>query len=430
MAFAQQSKWGSIIAGISFVLVCLATLTPGGPPPPPGSMPVCTGWCDDPLMADFARNIVLFMPLGFGLRLAGVRMPWAILFGSALSATVELLQIRVVVGRDASFLDWTSNTIGTISGAVIAAELHRILLPRSVAATRFVICAVAAWIGVLALGAWGIQPAPTGFQYWGERTPRLRAFPPFRGALLSGRVEGSEMPSAPLPNEDILRRSMSLGQIRVNAVVLPGPHSPPAEIAPIVRVADRTQREILLLGRGGKELVFRYRARATALRLETPAFALERVFETQDGARDTIDPADSLAATLDHGHLVLSARTQQGFLVRRFDLSPGLSWSFFVPWDQWLGPDSAFVSMVWLGALLIPAGYWMGLASRGGGGRGLILVFICVASVVATVALIPTIFGLPASPSSEYVSALLGLGAGWVCSLLVRRLAATRGAVS
>lgn len=422
VAFAQQSKWGSIISGVSFVLICIATLTPGAPPPPAGSIPVCRGWCDDPLLADFARNIVLFMPLGFGLRLAGVRTRWAVLFGSALSATVELLQIRVVVGRDASFLDWISNTIGTVLGVLAAVYLYSLLRPRPRTAARLAICALGGWVFVLALGGWGIQPAPTGFAYWGERTPRLRTFPPFRGELRSGRVNGFEVPSGPLPNEDTVRKSLRAGRVRVDATVLSGPSTPPAEIAPIVRIADGTQREILLLGRGGKELVFRYRSRATAMRLEAPAFALARVFDSgSDGDEELLDPSESLSAVLDSGRLVLSARNQHRLRQLQFDLSPAVAWSFFVPWDEWLGPNTSFLSTLWLGALLLPAGYWTRGAARERKGRGRWIGLLALATVVATIAVLPRIFGLPAAPASHYVAGIVGLGAGWILAIFSSR---------
>jgi len=159
VAFEPQPKWGSIIAAISIAFICLVTLAPGAPDAIAEARN-CQPWCDDPLVADFIRNIVLFAPMGFGLRLAGVRPRWAILAGALLSATVELLQIRVIVGRDASVLDWISNTLGTIAGVGIADQLRAILLPLPRNALRLTIGAFTAWVGILILGAWGSQPAP------------------------------------------------------------------------------------------------------------------------------------------------------------------------------------------------------------------------------------------------------------------------------
>ena len=170
---AQQSKWGSIIAGVSALLICMATLTPGTPPAPNDSASICVGNCDDALLADFLRNIVLFVPLGLGLRLAGMRTGQAILFGSCLSAAVEILQIRVVVGRDASWLDWLSNSGGTAIGSVIAAELRILIRPDTRAARWLAISALILCILGLTLGGWGVRPAPSTADFFGERTPML-----------------------------------------------------------------------------------------------------------------------------------------------------------------------------------------------------------------------------------------------------------------
>ena len=78
MALSQQSKWGSIIAALAFIFIAVATLTPGTPVSAADAADVCRGWCDDSLVADFLRNIVLFMPFAFGLRLIGT-LSWKVI---------------------------------------------------------------------------------------------------------------------------------------------------------------------------------------------------------------------------------------------------------------------------------------------------------------------------------------------------------------
>lgn len=421
VAFEPQPKWGSIIAAVGIAFICLATLTPGAPAPPAAAVPKCQPWCDDPLLADFIRNIILFAPMGFGLRLAGVRGRWAILGGTLLSATVELLQIRVIVGRDASVLDWISNTFGTVAGVGIADQLRTILLPFPRIALRLTIGALVGWIVILVLGAWGIQPAPTQFPFWGQRTPRLRQYPPFRGQLLSGRVNGIELPSARLSNDENIRGPLRAGRTRVDAVVQPGLPSPPAEIAPILRVADGTLREILLLGRSSKELVFRYRLRATRLRLETPAFALARAFPlSRDLDGQEPEPPESLSVVLERGRLTLTAHSQTGTQQRVFDLTAGSAWSFFLPWDYWYGPNAALLSLFWLGGLLLPVGYWGARSVAGSRARWTALAApIMIAS--ATLLLLPQAFPLAPAKASQLIAAIGGLASGWIIATLVER---------
>ena len=405
---AQQSKWGSIIAGVSVLLICVATLTPGTPPSA-AALAECNGWCTDSLVADFARNIVLFLPLGFGLSLAGVRTSRAILLGSCLSATVELLQIRIIVGRDASALDWMSNSLGTIAGALLATHLSSLTRPRPRTAAALLVLALSVWVGVLVLGAWGIQPAPSGDPYWGQRAPELGDAPPFRGELLSARVNGLEIPSERLMNDDTIRAPLAAGRIRVEAIVRPGPSPAPGGIAPIVRIADGARREIFMLGRGGKELVFRVRLRASSLRLETPAFALAGAFQDEQNVQPKVaDLPESLFASVDAGRVRLAAR-QDGGPSREFDLSPAVAWSFFLPWDYWFGPNAAWISQLWLGALLFPVGYWAALAERDARRTMLITTTL----VVLTLILIPPLFSLPRVRLSHVLASLVGLALGW-----------------
>ncbi len=421
VAFEQQPKWGSIIAGISIALICVATLTPEAGAPPGGPTPSCERWCDSPLVADFIRNIILFAPMGFGLRLAGVRALRAILAGTLLSATVETLQIRVIAGRDASVLDWISNTLGTMSGVVLAARLRLLLLPLPRQAFRLTILALFLWVAALSLGAWGIQPAAPEFSYWGQRVPRLRQYPPFRGELISARVDEIEMPSARLAEDDGIRRSLGTGQLRVEAIVRPGLPSPKAEIAPIVRVVDEKQREILLLGRGGQELVLRYRLRATSAHLETPAFALAGVFDSGAALNQgEAEPAESLYATLDAGRLTLTARGRHGIRQQTFELTAASAWSFLLPWEYWYGGNAAGLSLFWLAVLLVPAGYWGARTIKEPRTRSKALA-LAVIVVPTTVAVLPRVFELAPATAAQFIAAFSGIIAGAILAALLAR---------
>jgi len=387
-------------------------LTPGTPPSPE-EIAACRGWCGDSLVADFVRNIILFLPVGFGLRLAGVRTSRAILFGTCLSAAVELLQLRVIVGRDASVLDWISNTVGTVVGTLIAIHSTSLIRPRPRTAATLTIAALALWVGILLLGAWGIQPAPSSDPYWGQRAPQLGDFPPFRGKVLSVRVNGVEIPSERMVNDDAIRAPLRAGRVRLDANVLPGPPPLSTGIAPIMRIADGAEREILMLGRGGDEMVFRVRLRASTLRLETPAFALASAFEDVPRVYPkVVDSPESLFASFDGGRVQLAARRKGHARSREFELNPGVAWSFFLPWDYWFGPNAASISRLWLWALLFPVGYWAAMTTEQRGARRPIL--ITMTFVALTLVIVPELFSLPHIRVSLVLSALAGVLLGWV----------------
>lgn len=410
----RNSKWGGTIAAVMFILICIATLTPETPASPAGPTEVCRGWCDDSHVADFVRNIVLFVPLGFGLRLAGIRSWKVILMGSCLSAIVELLQIRIIVGRDASILDWISNTTGAAGGAIAAARMRMLLCPRPEVAVRILTVSLLAWVGILTLGAWGVQPAPTKSPFWGQRVPQLGDSPAFQGELISARVNEVELQPGRMKSDSDLRASMGARRFSVHVTVRPAVRGSPSSIEPIGRVADRKRREILMLGRGGNELVFRYRMRATTLRLETPAFALAGAFHDDATSNDTkAAPPESLSAVVNNGIVELSAKGQHVNQERIFELGPAIAWSFFLPWDYWFGPSARLIAHLWLAALLFPSGYWMTVTMRKWGGTSVLVAISCV--ILGALLVLPSIFDLPLPHVWEFVAAGGGLAAGWMC---------------
>lgn len=423
-------KWGVTIAAVSFILICLATLTPETPGWPSEATNVCRGWCDDSLVADFVRNIALFVPLGFGLWLAGGRGWKIVLIGSCLSATVEILQIRIIVGRDASVLDWIANTAGTVAGLIAAAQLRVLLFPRNRVAARLLVASLLAWVGILTLGAWGIQPAPTQSPFWGQRVPHLGSSPPFRGEVISARVGEVELQSGRMGKESELRASMYARRFTADATVLPSRPDSPTSIGPIARVADRTRREILMLGRGGNVLVFRYRMRATTLRLETPAFALAQAFRNNAATSSTETKApESVSAMVNRGTVRLSAKGEGVSRERMFELGPAVAWSFFLPWDYWFGPNARLIALLWLAALLIPTGYWTAAMMRERASPSLLVAISC--AIVSVLLVLPYIFELPAPDVWEFVAAGGGLAAGWMCRIaLVPRAAPTREGIA
>jgi hypothetical protein len=412
VALAQQAKWSSIIAGTGIVFICAATLTPGNMPPPDVSADLCRGWCDDVLIADFARNIVLFLPFAFGLALAGVRPVRVLIVGSALSALVEVLQINVIVGRDASMLDWISNSIGTALGIGMARGLGMFIKPRPRAAFCLMALALMMWSALLLLGSWGMTPAPGSDSYWGQRAPRLGQLPPFLGELHSARVNGTELPSARLTDDEAIRAPLRAGEIAVEAIVRPGPETPLTQVAPIVRVADGERREIVLLGRSADELVFKLRLHATILRLQTPSFSLAGAFAS-DTDRVQDERTEALSARLDNGRVRLTARRGERQLEQSAELDPALAWTFFVPWDYRVTAKTAWLSDLWIGLLLVPAGYWSLAFARARRSRWPILVSVLFPLLLLVI--VPAAFRLHVRLWS-FVAAVAGCALGAAAS--------------
>jgi glycopeptide antibiotics resistance protein len=76
---------------------------------------------DKALLAESIANILLFVPLGAALRLRGLALGRAALFGLVASFAVEGAQLLVVSGRTSSFDDLVLNTLGVVLGHVLIA---------------------------------------------------------------------------------------------------------------------------------------------------------------------------------------------------------------------------------------------------------------------------------------------------------------------
>ena len=99
-------------------------------------------------LAELIQNLLLFIPLGATLVLAGVRPLWAVVIGALLSFSVEFAQLSIP-GRDSSLGDIVCNTISTAIGAGLARTRNRWLFVSPERARWH-----AAALGILAVGTW------------------------------------------------------------------------------------------------------------------------------------------------------------------------------------------------------------------------------------------------------------------------------------
>ena len=102
-----------LVVATSLTVIAVLTLTPA-PDTDTASWLTCI-FCGERATADAVRNILLFAPLGVGLRLMHLSERKAIAFAMLLSGSVELLQL-VIPGRDASVGDLLSNSVGCMLG--------------------------------------------------------------------------------------------------------------------------------------------------------------------------------------------------------------------------------------------------------------------------------------------------------------------------
>src|SRR5689334_18060822 len=113
----------AIITALTALVIAYGSLYPFAfyhPENGPGALnTILQSWNHRPGRGDFASNIILYVPFGFfgmsalGDRLgSGARACLVLLFGAALSISIEMLQYYDA-GRDTEATDIYSNIIGT-----------------------------------------------------------------------------------------------------------------------------------------------------------------------------------------------------------------------------------------------------------------------------------------------------------------------------
>ena len=353
---------------------------------------------------DIILNVMLFVPYGFGLRLAGWPRGRVLLAGFATTLLVETTQYFFVPGRDASLGDLITNTAGGLVGMVLAERFVRLVRPEPRRAGWLAGVAAAIWLLLQAVTAWGVGVSLPEHPYWGQRAPELGQFDRFRGVVTEARLADEPMPSTRLPDTPTVRERLLAGA-GIAALAVSGP--PTARLAPIVSVFDETQQEIILLGQSGTDLFFRMHTRAWTLGLRGPALRLPRVLPPDSGR------PFAASGRLTGGYLEASADTGAGPVSRSLALTPSWGWSLFIPLDHYaFGENVRWLTALWLAGLLFPVGYWAARAQTGPTSRlcGPLLIGLLIAAGLAGAG---ALFHLPPVHWSEWAAAGGGAGAGW-----------------
>jgi hypothetical protein len=77
-------------------------------------------------------------------------------------------------------------------------------------------------------------------------------------------------------------------------------------------------------------------------------------------------------------------------------------------WRLQAGPEFRMLTALWLGALILPAGYWAGFTRRPVLGLGAV-----AATLAAGLGVVPFLTGYPPPHWSEWLGGFLGAALGW-----------------
>ncbi|MBV9880310.1 MAG: VanZ family protein [Gemmatirosa sp.] len=386
--------------------------------------------------ADFVANVLLFVPLGAALVLAGLSWRRAALLGAAFSLGIETAQWLVIAGRFATLSDVLTNSTGTLVGATIATWRHEWLRPRRRVATWLAAAAAAGWLGVFGFSTWALGRVPDasgepprisartttpGFGWFGGHVERATV----KDLTVDHRGTGPVIIQAPLGQAVQARVEGRGSQFRHELVPMLFVHAP----------GDTVPR--LLIGQRGGDVVFRVALRASQLRLRSPDVSVRRVllgrFE-----RDIRYSIDALAAgdSLSVDFKLTDRSQLPDRLWRRWGgpqrnvlhLKPTHGWSLLSPIPGLDSPLAPFATAAWLVGLTLPLGYWSTWATWGppvsrrrAGRRTVLAVAGAVVAIGIALAVFPPLGGFPRSGWREWSAALGGAALGALVAMAVRR---------
>jgi hypothetical protein len=389
------------VAGLAFVL--FATLTPTRDVRGIASVtPLLCLICGDKGGADVANNLLLFLPLAIGLRLSGQSWRRTVAAGALLSFTIELLQFRIVPGRDASLSDLLTNTISSAIGATIGTLLPRLVAPSPRRAHGLLAGGLLALLALLSVWAWLLVPRMTAgslTSMWANEAPGMGAF---GGSVRSVRLDGVPMPAdGPPPDPAGLRRRLNRGTTALDAEVVSG--APPRDRLWIYILHHHAPLGGgLMLTQLRREAGLEVPTRALEFRLGAPLVSLPDAFPDSAGI-----PVH-LRATEASGRVTLTSSYQGRERSVELGLSPAFGWILFLPFELGAGTDVRWITGLFLVLMLLPLGFWAAWTRRPP-----VAAAALAAALVAGLAMLPALFGLPRVHWSEWLAGALGAAVGW-----------------
>jgi hypothetical protein len=377
----------SVLLAGAIGVVGLATLVPGDPAAAEHSV-LCL-LCGERGAADALLNLLLFVPLGAVL---GSTRPGTyrrnLTIAAVLSLLVELSQ-HLVPGRHVSAGDVLFNTLGAAAGIWIVANAPLWSSPARTAASRLAVLAGATAVIVFAGTGYLLSPTFPPSTYFGQWTPRLGHLEPYHGRVLDARIASIPLPPRRLADSDTVRALLRSGApLWITATAGP----PTTALGSLFSIYDDSQREILLVGPDGYDLVLRHRSRANGVRFDHPGVRLV-------GALGTTSPGDTVRIAV--------WRTEGGRCVEldrqstcRLGFTVGSGWTVLHS-DTRI--PTAVLNAGWLALLMLPFGYWA---------RRNTASLLAGAAIVGGLIVVPLATPLLATPFTEWIGAMTGATAG------------------
>ena len=349
MITAPGRRLAAILAATWLVLIAYATLQPTQAVV---LTPTFCIFCGPIGGVDFVLNVVIFVPLGMTIRWATGRWTIALIAGAITTLIIEVLQARLIAGRDASLGDLVANTLGTLIGAWVAMELFRWLNAGAVAARRYAAIFGIIMAAVFLASTWLLQPVRTQLWQLVRWTPQPPNSDLFQGTVFAVDLNGRPIADGVLvsPTEAY---DTALHSLAVRATVSA---NPPLTRRPavIVRGANYLEQGFSL-SQSGTRATFRTHLVAVRLKLRAIPVGLDSAFSLSTSG--TVGRV-TLEAIANPRMMLVRRLPPNGELSVTLQRTVGLAWAFFMPWDLALGPRWWPANALWLGTLLLPVSFF------------------------------------------------------------------------
>ena len=387
-----------LILAVSFVTV--ATLVPlPGTESPSG---LCV-FCGRLGAVDFLLNVALFVPFGVAACYVMGRPGRVVALGLVFSLAIEVLQVSVVPGRDASVGDLLANTLGTMVGALLAlvasTGIHATgrLARRLAMIFALLTSALVVATGWLLLPVGVMQPLVS---MWRISRPNRDNFTgiPYR-ASLNDKPLRTWLTVAP--------EWFSARGNDVTVTVTVGGHIQPTARQAIIMLLANHWENAFYLGQWKNDVVVSSHQVAQKLRFR-PLLA---AFEGQLDFPPNSPPGVTLEARSTPRGITL-VRDAGERTVMSVPRTIGLGWTLILPWDVAVSPRWWFANAAWLGALVIPVAFFTFRSRRhqsSPGARSLWPLFI----VVGILAALGPSFGMTGLSVKEWIGVAVGIASGY-----------------
>jgi hypothetical protein len=303
--------------------------------------------CGEGVAGDAVLNILLFIPLGAAMARHRSGIRGAVAASFAISLLVEVLQWWGVPGREATATDVLTNTIGGGVGAVLMANRRLLASPTTSEALLLVCAGGTLWTMIIGIATWGLAPdAPATRQYWGQHAHDLPGFTVLDARVIRSRINGYELPDAPIPTTNSLRESIQSEGYRIEALVSGLPSV--GGRAEITALVDGENHFLALLEQRQCILRFSARMRGARIGLVPPSVGLaDACAEGVTRVNGSLD-RERMTVSLEHDGVLRSHSRRT---------TPGTGWSLIVP-DAL--PDSVewAWTLAWLGVPIALMGWW------------------------------------------------------------------------